>query len=85
MSKETYTFVRTVGPKDWVALPREFKAGETIVHYDGHTYGCDRDDAMAGYDVIACSLDGEAPFFTVPVDMIHNADGKHPLPTYVRF
>lgn len=79
------TFAKAVGPQDWEALPRQFEVGESIVRYSGHDYGCARDDFMIlGRPTIACSLDGDTPFFTVPVEFLRDANGEQPPAPYVR-
>lgn len=44
-------------------LDRTMAAGEVVHRYDGCTYGC----VGAG---IACSVDGETPFFELPRDAV---------------
>lgn len=80
----TYRFVRRATPEDWSPLPREFSEGDEIKEYAGHDYGCSRDDYNYGrVATIACSLTGDAPFFTVPVDWIVDAaTGQHPVCEY---
>jgi hypothetical protein len=81
-----YKFATDAGPKDWVALPRDFKAGEEIFRYDGYDYGCSRDDmTFGGYETISCCLvAGETPFFTVPVNLLLDEDRKKPRGAYAR-
>lgn len=86
MRTKTYFFKRPVGPSDWSALPREFKAGEMVEKFSGHTYGLDRDDMMhLGVETIpVCREDAEG-FFTVPVEMLEDETGKSPMGAYARF
>jgi hypothetical protein len=78
-----FKIVRDVGPDDWSALPREFKAGETVYKYSGHDYGLARDDFLiCKRSVISCSLDGGIPFFTVPVEFLTDEHGRHPTGPY---
>jgi len=80
-----FRFAKDVGPDDWVALPRPFAAGEGVVKFTGHDYECVRDDLMYGdRETVACSLDGDNPFFTVPVEFLLTEDGKHPLCAYMK-
>lgn len=81
---QTYTFARDVTPEDWSALPRAFVKGESITRFRGHTYGLDRDDMVyLGVETIPCAS-GPEGFFTVPVEMLVDKDGKHPIGEYVR-
>lgn len=78
-----YTFATDCGLDDWVALPRQFKKGETVLRFEGHDYGCARDDmVMGGIATISCSLDGNVPFFTVPVRLLLTEDGTPPVGEY---
>lgn len=81
-----YTFSTDAGPKDWIGLPRQMKAGETIFRWNGHDYGCTRDDMMlGGFETISCSLEeGQFPFFTVPVTLLLDEAGKQPRGEYMR-
>jgi len=45
-------------------LERDFHEGELVFKYTGYTYGC------CTYTGIACSLDGDTPFFELPNDAI---------------
>ncbi len=76
-----YRFIRDVEPADWSALPRAFAAGEVVNHFQGHTYGLDCDDALAGHETVPCTVDGER-FFTVPVDLLVDDDDKRPAGAY---
>jgi hypothetical protein len=81
-----YVFARDVTPEDWSALPRSFKAGETIHRFSGHDYGCARDDMQhLGVSTISCSVDGGVPFFTVPADMLRTEEGHEVCGDYIRF
>lgn len=82
---EYYVFVRTVTPADWSALPRAFKAGETV-RRSHDMWGLCRDDAtMGGFtSTVPCTL-GETvemsgikieKMFTVPCVMLRTPDGK---------
>lgn len=78
-----FSFAKAVGPDDWVALPRPFAAGESVVEFMGQDYGLVRDDLMyADRETVACSLDGEIPFFTVPVEFLLTEAGDHPTCAY---
>lgn len=80
---KTYFFKKAVGPNDWSALPREFKAGEMVEQFTGHTYGLERDDAMyLNTETIACTCEGRGGFFTVPVKMLEDEGGKSPMGAY---
>lgn len=82
---KVFFFKREVGPTDWRALPRVFRAGESVEKFVGHTYGLDRDDMMfLGVETIACVADGNEGFFTVPVDFLENEVGKQPMGDYQR-
>lgn len=85
MAKE-YFFKETKGKVDWIALPRWFQAGDMVTHFIGHTYGLDRDDLMyGGVETIPCTCAGWEGFFTVPVSMLVDKDGKSPVGAYQRF
>lgn len=78
-----YRFIKDVGPKDWVALPRDFRIGDTVQRYTGMDYGLVSDDAKyAKVATIACSFNGDT-FFTVPVEYLVDEAGKQPLSTYI--
>jgi len=80
---KTYFFKRKVGPRDWPALRRVFLAGESVEKFIGHTYGLDRDDMIhLGRETIPC-CDGHEGFFTVPVDMLEDENGKSPMGAYM--
>jgi hypothetical protein len=36
-----------------------------------------------GFETVACSLDGNLPFFTVPVKVLRDDDAKQPMGAYV--
>lgn len=85
MSRQAYFFRRMVGPTDWRALPRVFKAGEIVERFSGHTYGLDREDMMyLGVETIPCTTDGNEGFFTVPVTMLEDEQGASPSGNYIR-
>lgn len=52
--------IRDVTQSECHWLSRDFKKGEVLYEYTGCTYGCITPDG------IACSLDGEIPFFELP-------------------
>jgi hypothetical protein len=81
-----YTFARDCGPLEWIALPRNFKRGETIFRYSGHDYGCARDDMVYGgrETISCCEVENTSPFFTVPVEFIRDEFGKQPMGDYIR-
>lgn len=54
-----FELTRDVTQEECHWLSRSFKAGEVVHRYDGCTYGC----VGAG---VACSVDGETPFFELP-------------------
>lgn len=79
---KTYFFKRMVGPTDWNALRRVHQAGEMVEKFVGHTYGLDREDAIyLNRETIPCS-DGNGGFFTVPVEMLEDENGKSPVGGY---
>jgi hypothetical protein len=81
-----YVFAQNAGPEDWVALPRQFKQGDTVHRFTGYDYGCARDDMQyAGVSSIACTLDGNPPFFTVPAKFLRTEDGHEVMGDYMRF
>jgi len=52
-------------------LQPQHKAGDTVYEFEGHDFGCVRDDMQyGGIESIAvvASPDQEPPFFTVPVE-----------------
>lgn len=78
-----FKFARDVAKAEWEPLPRDFKAGEEVCEYQGHDYGCARDDWTYGRrSTIACSLTGGTPFFTVPVEFLRNEYGHEPPARY---
>ena len=80
---KVFKFARDVSPEEWNTLPRAFKAGETVLEFRGYDYGCVRDDAMyGGFETIACCLDPDGPFFTVPVHMLRDESGARPTGEY---
>lgn len=87
---EKLLFARDVGPLDWSALPREFKAGDLVFRFRGHTYGLDRDDFMyLNRETIAiCQFDGDKhhfdAFFTCPVEFLVDEEGVRPVGEYMR-
>lgn len=84
MATHVFFFKRPVTPKDWSALPREFKAGEIVERFTGHTYGLDRDDMIFGnVETIPCTCAGSNGFFTVPVEMLEDEQGKSPMGAYI--
>lgn len=84
--KKTYFFKQPAGPASWSALPRDFKAGEMVEKFTGHTYGLDRDDMMyLGKETIPCTCDGREGFFTVPVELLEDENGKSPMGSYISF
>lgn len=79
-----FTLSQDLTPSQWPALPRAFKTGEVLHKFTGHDYGCARDDMMyGGHETIACSLDGETPFFTVPVKYLRTESGEQVMGDYV--
>lgn len=81
-----YVFVKDAGPADWSPLPRVFKAGDVVHRFNGHDYGCARDDMMhLGVSSISCSEDGNTPFFTVPAKLLRTEDGKPVMGDYINF
>jgi hypothetical protein len=74
-----------VTTKAWCALPRDFRAGEAIYRYRGHTYGLDRDDMVyGGVETIPCTLEPSGDtFFTVPVEFLVDKDGNEPSGDYI--
>lgn len=82
---QQFTFVCFVGKQEWPALPKDFEEGEKVQRFLGHDYGCCRDDMVyGGHETIACSLDGNPPFFTVPVKWLRDDDNKQPMGEYIR-
>lgn len=81
-----YYFVTDIPADRWPALPRDFKMGDEVELYTGHTYGLDRDDFIwLGISTVACTEgDPKTPFFTVPVTMLVDTDGNPPRSPYVR-
>lgn len=55
---------RTITMKECPWLDRDFAVGEELFTYTGATYGCISPSGTA------LSLDGETPFFEIPVDAI---------------
>ena len=55
--------------KDSTVMP-QFRAGDTVYEFEGHDFGCVRDDMLYG-DIesraVVAHTDQEAPFFTVPI------------------
>ena len=86
MAVEAYRFRRDVKKDEWNALQRDFKQGEIVYRFRGHTYGLDRDDLMyLGVSTVPCKLtEDEGGFFTVPVDMLETLDGKPVLGDYIK-
>jgi hypothetical protein len=84
---KTYFFKRFVTANEWGALPRDFKVGEMVEHFQGPTYGLDRDDMMYGNtETIPClHVDHGGGFFTVPVSMLEDENGKSPIGAYQRY
>lgn len=80
-----FRFARDVSRDEWRALPRDFKAGETIYRFDGHDYGCARDDMMYGKQetISCCEIVSMNPFFTVPVHMLLDERGNTPRGDYM--
>lgn len=62
MSRQ-FKLLRRVTKKECPWLDRSFKKGEVVHEFTGHTYGC----IGAG---IACSLDGNNPFFELPINAL---------------
>jgi hypothetical protein len=59
-----YVLTRDVTPDECEWLDRTFREGETVVQFTGATYGC-----ITG-DGVACSLNGDNPFFELPLDAL---------------
>ena len=56
---------RDVTKEECAWLEKDYKKGEVIYKYHGHTYGC------IGPEGMACSKEyGEDPFFEIPLDAI---------------
>lgn len=84
--RKTFFFKRPVEPSDWSALPRKFMAGEIVEKFTGYTYGLDRDDFLhLGIETIPCTTPGHEGFFTVPVSMLEDENGKSPMGAYMSF
>ena len=60
---KSFILGRDVTKKECPWLERTIRFGEVVHEYTGHTYGC----VGAG---IACSFDGETPFFELPRDAL---------------
>lgn len=84
--RKILTFVRDVKQSEWPAFSQDFKAGDKVYWFTGHTYGVDRDDLMyLQRTTIPASLDPEGEgFFTVPVEFLVLEDGQTPKGAYVR-
>lgn len=69
----------------WSALPRDFKQGEYLFRFRGHTYGLDRDDMVyGGFETIPmCTQPDSQSFFTVPVAFLVDRQGYEPSGDYV--
>lgn len=82
-----YRFNQDATPADWSALPRSFKKGDEVVLFTGHTYGLYRDDLVyLKIETVPCVLPENAPdgpFFTVPVDLLVDEDGREPCGDYM--
>lgn len=86
MASTVYSFNRDVSPEDWKAIPREFKAGETVTRFTGYTYGLERDDMRyLDTETIAVVADGSEAFFTCPVALLVDESGKGPWGSYRKF
>lgn len=68
MSK--FVLSRDVTPEECDWLSRTYKQGETVTEFLGATYGCVSNDG------IACSIDGNTPFFELPYDALKPAQPK---------
>jgi hypothetical protein len=72
-----FTFIRRCDESTWPAFRRVYEEGTTVYEFTGHDYGCTRDDAIGGFETIACTAaPGIGPFFTVPVGLLHDEDGN---------
>ena len=82
---EPYAFNKDVSPEEWCALPRQFKKGEKVYRFHGHTYGLDRDDMMYLHEeTVPCTLEpGGTTFFTVPVRLLVDDNGNEPSGDYM--
>jgi len=60
MNRTSYILIRPVDRAECPWLDRDFSRGERVYRFDGATYGCVSPSGMA------CSLDGETPFFELP-------------------
>lgn len=58
------TLIKDVLKKDYKWLKQDFKKGEVLYLFTGETYGC------IGENGIACSLDGNLPFFELPTTVL---------------
>lgn len=86
MKNEILIFVKDVACSEWGAFSRDFKKGETVLRFHGHTYGLDRDDMeYGGRETIPCSFPEDSRvFFTVPVEFLVAEDGSQPRGDYRR-
>jgi len=80
-------FIRDVLQSEWPALDRDFKEGQEVTQFRGHTYGLDRDDLMYGgrETIPICRPEEPSSFFTVPVEFLADSNGVQPSGAYVRF
>jgi hypothetical protein len=65
MIDKTYILIRDVPVEECPWLDRDFKNGETVYLYTGHTYGCISYDGEAFTEV-----EGVEPFFELPIDSV---------------
>jgi hypothetical protein len=61
--KMKYVLTRKV-TKEECGLDKDLEEDEVVYKYDGPTYGCISDSG------VACSVDGEVPFFELPRDAL---------------
>lgn len=65
MKPQKFKLTRDVTKKECPWLDRDYKKGEELFEYAGHTYGCISPNG------IACSdKDQESPFYEIPKDSL---------------
>lgn len=69
-----FILTRDVSPEECSWLDRTYKQGQQVFEFMGATYGCCTDEG------IACSLDGNIPFFELPRDALVSIYSQLSLP-----
>ena len=56
--------IRDVIQEECPWLDRDYKKGDYVYEYSGHTYGC------IANGIACCEVEGETPFFELPEDAL---------------